>query len=220
MPNNPLIVPTQLANGSLHFAEVGQDGTAQDVINALDALDEVKKDESIYEGGHGWALQRIRIEQNGRPWEEDELEALGDGERLHCRANFYLTLYEGIIPPSTRVAPLVNSMNNPASSQTHFSSFPMTSHLHTPILRLVSLHPRLSLSFDFARVPEIHDGFNWKIFISKSTTASDIVGTTVNELGLTKALHIQGGGNLEYVLEEVWCDGKAESKTTVNNHAA
>jgi hypothetical protein len=31
-----------------------------------------------------------------------------------------------------------------------------------------------------------------------------------DELGLTKALPVPGGGTLDYVLEEVWVDGQAE----------
>jgi diaphanous 1 len=91
----------------------------------------------------------------------------------------------------------------------------MTSHLHMPILRLVSLHPRLSLTFTFLRVPEIHDGFEWKIFITNLTTTNDILKLTINELGLTKSLPLPGSGNVEYVLEEVWTDGASESRSLV-----
>lgn len=68
--------------GSLHFAEVQQDSIAEDVIHVLMVVDEVK-DEVLGElEDYGWALQRIRAEPSGRPWEEDELEALGDGMSL------------------------------------------------------------------------------------------------------------------------------------------
>lgn len=80
----PLVVPIILANGSLHFAEIRPAGTAQDVVDALlassDARGEMlagmQEDEARK---FGWALQRIRVERNGRTWEEDELEGLGDG---------------------------------------------------------------------------------------------------------------------------------------------
>jgi hypothetical protein len=79
MPTNSVIVPTILPNGSLHFAEVTPEGKAEDVIDALVSLDEVKSEILGELESSGWALQRIRVEPNGRPWEESELEALGDG---------------------------------------------------------------------------------------------------------------------------------------------
>lgn len=86
----------------------------------------------------------------------------------------------------------------------------MTSYFHTPILRLVSLHPQLSLTLTFLRVPEIHDGYEYKFFISRTTTVNELIEDIVEELGLTKSLPIPGGGNLEYVLEEAWVDDKSE----------
>ena len=38
---------------------------------------------------------------------------------------------------------------------------------------------------------------------------------TVEELGLTKALPIPGGGALEYVMEEVWSDDHIESELSL-----
>ena len=126
------------------------------------------------------------------------------------------TIQTGVISPSTVVAALVNDSSNPPDLQRHFSSFPMTSHLHAPALRLVSLHPLLQLSFTFARVPEIHDSFEWKVFISKTMTVNDVVSLATEELGLVKSLPIPGSGSIEYVLEEVWVDGNSESKILCN----
>lgn len=95
--------------------------------------------------------------------------------------------------------------------QRHFSLFPMTAHLHNPALRLVSLNKALSVSFSFLRVWEVHDGFEYKLFISRSTTVGEVVDAVVKELGLAKTLPIPGGGILEYVLEEVWTDGMSSS---------
>lgn len=75
-----LIVPAILPTGTLHLIELPDNCRTQDVITALVSIDGVK-DEIL--GGledHGWALQVIRREKNGRAWEEDELNALGDGE--------------------------------------------------------------------------------------------------------------------------------------------
>lgn len=119
----------------------------------------------------------------------------------------------GTLQPSTLVAPIITSHSrDPQPVQRHFSAFPMTSHLHNPALRLVSLHSSLSVVFSFLRVPEIHDGYEYKVFISRSTTVADVIGTVVDELGLAKSLPIPGAGNLEYVIEEVWIDGQSERK--------
>lgn len=118
----------------------------------------------------------------------------------------------GILSPSTPVAPLLNTGPSELEEQRHFSAFPLTSHLHTPTLRLISLHPFLTLTCTFLRVPEIHDGFQWKLFLSRTTDVRSAVNCIVDELGLTKSLPVPGGGSLEYVLEEVWTDEDAESK--------
>jgi diaphanous 1 len=80
MPDIPLIVPTALTNGSLRFAEVPPDGTVQDVINVLTALDDVRLEILGGLDARGWALQRIRAEASGRQWQEHELNALGDSQ--------------------------------------------------------------------------------------------------------------------------------------------
>ena len=80
MPDNQLIVPTLLTNGSLHFAKVLSDSTIQDVIDSLVSIAEVASETLGDLEEAGWAIQKIRVEENGRPWEEDELEAVGDGQ--------------------------------------------------------------------------------------------------------------------------------------------
>lgn len=80
MPDDLLIVPTILCSGSLHFASVSHDAVVQDVIDSLVTLEEVREDVLGDLQPQGWALQRIRKEHNGRAWEEEELEALGDGQ--------------------------------------------------------------------------------------------------------------------------------------------
>jgi diaphanous 1 len=80
MSADALIVPTLLSNGTIHFAEVSQQGSAKDVIDSIIASGEVAKDSLGSLEDRGWALQRIRREKRGRIWEQDELEALGDGK--------------------------------------------------------------------------------------------------------------------------------------------
>lgn len=79
MPDNSLIIPIVVPTGSLHFAAINPDGVVQDVINALIQLDEVVSEVLGDLVADNWALQQIRREFNGRQWEEEELEALGDG---------------------------------------------------------------------------------------------------------------------------------------------
>lgn len=95
----------------------------------------------------------------------------------------------------------------------HFSAFPLTSHMHTPTLRLVSLHPLLSATLTFARVPEVHETFTWKVFFARASTAKEVVDTVVEELGLVRTLPLHGAVALEYILEEVFEDGKSEPKS-------
>lgn len=116
------------------------------------------------------------------------------------------------MPPSSLVANFLNAPSPTARSDRHFSAFPLTSHLHIPSLRLVSLHPFLALTCNFLRVPEIHDGFQWKVFISRTTTVRETVDLVIEQLGLMKALPIPGGGTLDYVLEEVWAQDDDESE--------
>lgn len=216
MSSNTLIVPVLIPNGSLQFSTIPLEGTAQDVIASLIQLDEVKKDVLGDLICDAWALQRIRRERSGRPWEEDELEALGDGEyRLYCGARIHLLSscsFTGILDPSMSMQPLINAAVPSQLSQRQFSAFPLTSHLHTPTVRLVALHPSLSIALSFLKVPEVHDGFTWRMFFSRTATVQDTIDSIVEELGLTKSLPVPGGGILEYALEEAWIDGHEESQ--------
>lgn len=125
-----------------------------------------------------------------------------------------MALLIGTIQMDALVAPILNEYNSKSeATQRHFSSFPMTNHLHNPAFRLVSLHPLLSMWLSFLRVPEIPDEFEYKFFISRTMTVADVLESIINELGLTKSSPIPGGGNLEYVLEEVWIDGANESRS-------
>jgi diaphanous 1 len=68
--------------------------------------------------------------------------------------------------------------------------------MHTPTLRLVSLHPSLSVTLSFVRVPEIHETFTWKVFFARASTAKDVIDAVVEELGLARTLPIPGAGTL------------------------
>lgn len=213
MPDDALIVPIIVPSASLHFATIKSFGTVQNVIDALVANSEVTSEVLGGLEHYGWALQKIRKEPHGRQWEEEALEALGNGKNaLTAHDLLRIGILVGLLPYDTEVSPFLNVPSTAARPERHFSAFPLTSHLHTPTLRLVSLHPFLSLNCSFLRVPEVHDGFQWKLFVSRSSTVQDTIDSIVDELGLTKSLPTPGGGRLEYVLEEVWMYGDTESE--------
>jgi diaphanous 1 len=118
----------------------------------------------------------------------------------------------GLVDASARVAPLIQTTSSDPSLERHFSSFALTSHLHSPVLRLVSLHPSLSVTISFLRVPEIHDGFTWRCFFSRAATVADVSQSILDTLGLTRSLPGPGGGTVLYVLEDVWAESDVESE--------
>ena len=90
MSTDLLVVPLVLVTGSLHFVSLQQDARAEDVVKAALEQDGLR-DEVLGDLEDGdWALQRIRTEQPGRAWEEDELLSLGDGEPI---SNLRVWLY-------------------------------------------------------------------------------------------------------------------------------
>lgn len=72
-------VPILLSNGTVHRVSLRGVTNVGQAIASIVESDTVR--ESILDGLEdvGWDLQTIRIESRGRIWEEEELEALGDG---------------------------------------------------------------------------------------------------------------------------------------------
>ena len=79
MADDTLIVPVIAPSGTLHFATIPSSGTVQSVQDYLVTNEEITSEILGGLESHGWAMQRIRTEHNGRQWEEEELEGLGDG---------------------------------------------------------------------------------------------------------------------------------------------
>ncbi|KAG8923688.1 hypothetical protein FRC01_012479, partial [Tulasnella sp. 417] len=80
-PNAPLVAPILLPNGSIHFAAIKSNGTAQDAINVLLETPEVKEEvlgdlASSYVDEGGWGLQKVIKHDVGKAWEDEELKAL------------------------------------------------------------------------------------------------------------------------------------------------
>lgn len=209
-PNAPLVAPILLPNGSIHFAAIKHEGTAQDVITALLETSEVK-DEVLddlapgYVDAGGWGLQKVVKNEAGRAWEDTEIENLQSelGE-CHLVLHVYTSVVEHhaeTLPSTTAIAPLLKASAPAAPSMhRHFSAFPLTSHMHTPTLRLVALHPALSLRVKFTRVPEISDDVSLPFYITRNSKAEDLQLIIMETLGLTKFL---AGTAVPYVMEEV-----------------
>ncbi|ELU45562.1 RhoA GTPase effector DIA/Diaphanous [Rhizoctonia solani AG-1 IA] len=188
------IVPVLLPAGAIHFARVGPSDTSQDIIQTLLATQGVKAEilgdlESIVGDGADWewSLQYVRKEPRGRVWQDDELDPI---------------IFTGILSndfPAERLLP--NRSESKPDSQRHFSAFPLTSHLHSPTVRLISQHPYLSFHVAFERVPEITDGFVMQWFIAYSSTVEDVINDIADNLGLTVYLAGTGGGKVDYVIE-------------------
>ncbi|KAF9232167.1 hypothetical protein BU15DRAFT_55302 [Melanogaster broomeanus] len=187
--DDSLIVPVLLLDGSLQYPSVSPHATAQDVIKTLTLLDEVKSAVLDDVAPSAWVFQRVRKEKPGRRWEETELLALGNG----------------LIDLTSPIAPLLaqSDISSTNPSPKHFSVFPLTSHLHAPVLRLVAHHPLHLITVSFLRVPEIHDGFRWTVFFGKDSTVGDVINNVMEELGLVRSLPgSRGGETVEYALEQ------------------
>lgn len=76
-----LMLSVLLLDGSLQYPSISADTSAQDLIETLIQLDEVKCT-VLDVPPSAWVLQRVRKEKPGRLWDETELVALGDGEVL------------------------------------------------------------------------------------------------------------------------------------------
>lgn len=211
MPSNaPLVAPILLPNNSFHFAAIKSDGTVQDVINVLVADAEVREDIlgdllPGYVDTGGWGLQKAMKNEPGKTWEDEELKLLDFGEWRHLElSSCGSDSIEGLLPGDTLIAPLLKtSAPQRPSLHRHFSAFPLSSHLHTPTLRLVALHPALSLQMSFLRVPEIPDDYFLQWYLTRGSTADDAISSVADGLGLTRNL---GGTVVPYVIEEIVCD--------------
>lgn len=117
----------------------------------------------------------------------------------------------GFLSPQTKINPLLSVSGTQDKPDRHFSSFPLTSHLHTPTLRLISRHPLLSVKLTFLRVPEIHDEFEWDLFITRRMTVADAIAGVCEQLGLAKSLPGTGGAAVDYAIEVVWKEVAGES---------
>lgn len=129
----------------------------------------------------------------------------------------------GLIDLSTPIISFLESLSSssktqddPSSSTSiqptpNLSDFLLSSHLHTPRLRLVSGSKNLKLRLRFAHVPDVEDGeeLTWFLPSSESSSSSgasgrlssEIIESICNELGLRRVV-LQGSksARVEYAL--------------------
>ena len=74
----------------------------------------------------------------------------------------------------------------------------------------MSRHPLLKVSLSFLRVPEIHDGFEWTVYITRRSTVQNVIDSICEQLGLIKSLPVPGSATLDYSIEEVTREGDKE----------
>lgn len=204
----PLIVPTLSPSGALHFAAVKPNATAQDIIDALSGLDEVRDEVLDDLPDSGWAVQRIRKQLESGSQSETQLVSLGHGLFIlsGCQNTEPCV---GLLHATDSIESILATSKSP-SLQRHFSAFPLSSHLHAPSIRLVSLHPSLHLSIQCVRIPEHDEDLEVEWFLARSTTVEDVISGLIEEIGLPKVISGPGGGAVDYVLEEAWISGEEE----------
>lgn len=207
MAAQPLIVPTLSPSGALHFAAVTPNATAQDIIDALSVLEEVR-DEILGDLlDSGWAIQRIRKQAAGTT-ESDDGKSLGNGLCAFI-INKCTDCCTGLLQATDNIGSIL-AASKPPSLQRHFSAFPLSSHLHAPSIRLVSLHPSLHVILQCSRIPGLDDDLEVDWFVARATTVEDVINGVIEEIGLPKVISGPGGGTVDYCLEEAWISGEDE----------
>jgi diaphanous 1 len=81
MADDSLIVPIEIPAGSLQFVTITSTGVIQDLLDTVEGDKHILTQLIGDLPSYGFAIQRIRKEHNGRQWEEDELERLGNGKQ-------------------------------------------------------------------------------------------------------------------------------------------
>ncbi|KAJ9477578.1 BNI1-related protein 1 [Pseudozyma hubeiensis] len=133
--------------------------------------------------GQLWGIQAVHVTEPNYEWKEHQLRAIGDG----------------LVPLQTGVFGFLRSLAHGAdhsesdteprpaadlASPTAFSDFLLSSHLHTPRLRLVCGAPGLRVRLRFGHVPEIYDGWDQRILFlpaDAATPGASGIGSTVAE---------------------------------------
>lgn len=89
MADDTLIVPVLIPSGTLQFSTLMTSATLQDLLDDLTANGEITTQILGDLQPYGWAIQQVRKEHAGRQWEEDALEALGNGKNTNGTYSLY-----------------------------------------------------------------------------------------------------------------------------------
>ncbi|KAJ1032638.1 hypothetical protein NDA16_000661 [Ustilago loliicola] len=158
--------------------------------------------------GQVWGIQAVEVSEPNREWTEEQLKAIGDG----------------LVPLQSGVFAFLRNLTNGAkhadqdgqpnpvadlSSPTAFSDFLLSSHLHTPRLRLVCGAPGLKVRLRFGHVPEIYDGWDQRTWFlpadatvlgatGHGSSVAEVVEAVCEELGIRRVV-LQGSKSARVV---------------------
>lgn len=121
--------------------------------------------------------------------------------RFNCDAHSFLLLIleqcADLLPSQSRISAFLRSVELSEDGSQN-TEYPLSSHLHTPCLRIISRHPSLSTLITLVRVPSMPNGFQIRWFISYDTTASQLLSNVIESYGIPK---FAGGSTVDYLLE-------------------
>lgn len=131
--------------------------------------------------GQLWGIQAVQVSEPNYEWNEQQLKAIDDG---------LVPLQTGVFGFLRSIARGADHAENDVQSQptldlsssTAFSDFLLSSHLHSPRLRLVCGAPGLRVRLRFGHIPEIYDGWDHRtLFLpaDPTTPGASGIGSTV-----------------------------------------
>ncbi|SAM77134.1 related to Diaphanous protein homolog 1 [Ustilago bromivora] len=158
--------------------------------------------------GQLWGIQAVEVSEPNREWTEEQLRTIDDG----------------LVPLKSGVFAFLRNLANGAkhadqedqdnpvadlSSPTAFSDFLLSSHLHTPRLRLVCGAPGLKVRLRFGHVPEIYDGWDQRTWFMPAdatipgasghgSSVAEVVEAVCEELGIRRVV-LQGSKSARVV---------------------
>lgn len=172
--------------------------------------------------GMSWAIQIVEVSPANKEWTQDELDHLGDGLLPLSTPIFpflqalLTTDDKGTLPNSHKPLYAASKGQLDVFTQSGFSDFSLSSHLHTPRLRLVCGAPGLSVRLRFAHIPEIYDGWDGRVLFlpapwdgigpasGAGTRVSEVVEAVCEEMGVRRVI-LQGSksARVEYALADI-----------------
>ncbi|PWZ03137.1 hypothetical protein BCV70DRAFT_12160 [Testicularia cyperi] len=135
--------------------------------------------------GQLWGVQSVQVSEPNRDWKEEELKDISDGILPLVTSVFGFLRSVSAEPNKATESQPTTAQPQDLSSPTAFSDFLLSSHLHTPRLRLVCGASGLRVRLRFGHVPEIYDGWDhrvWYLPADSSVPGATGVGSSVAEV--------------------------------------